>query len=68
MAKYPSNFQGKEFLQPGARGEVFQADLPGYRGNEDRINRTNNNLTVGRHDVPYVKYCLDMVMLMDTIK
>lgn len=59
MAKYPSNFQGKEFLQPGARGEVFQADLPGYRGNEDRINRTNNNLTVGRHDVPYVKYCLD---------
>ena len=29
MALYPHTFEGKETLQPGARGEYFQADLPG---------------------------------------
>ena len=41
MALYPNKFVGQDILQPGARGEKFKADIPGYRGNEDRINRTN---------------------------
>lgn len=59
MAIYPKNFGGKEKLQPGARGEIFQADLPGYRNQGDRINRTHNNLNVSAHDVPNIKWELD---------
>lgn len=59
MAIYPYGFQGKETLQPGARGETFQSDLPGFRGHEDRINRTNMNLSTSEHDVPNIKWELD---------
>ena len=59
MALQPNSFTGKERLQPGARGETFQANLPGYRDGEDRINRTNNKLNVNAHDVPNIKYMLD---------
>ena len=59
MALYPHTFEGKETLQPGARGEIFQADLPGYRGGEDRINRTNMKLTSSQHDVPNIKWEMD---------
>lgn len=59
MGLYPSTREGKYNLQPGARGETFQADMPGFRGNEDRINRTNMNFNVSMHDVPNIKYSLD---------
>lgn len=59
MAIHPSNFTGPERLQPGARGETFQQDLPGYRGQGDRINRTNNKLNTNAHDVPNIKYEFD---------
>ena len=59
MALNPSSYTTKQKLQPGARGEIFQADLPGYRGQGDRINRTNMKLAVSEHDVPNIKYELD---------
>lgn len=59
MALYPKDFQGKDRLQPGARGEIFQADLPGYRNQGDRINRTQMRLNVSAHDVPNIKYQFD---------
>ena len=59
MALQPGQLTGKDRMQPGARGEIFQADLPGYRNQGDRINRTNMKLNVGQHDVPNVKYQFD---------
>lgn len=59
MALQPNQYQGKERLQPGARGEIFQANLPGYRAGEDRINRTNTKINTNSHDVPNIKYMLD---------
>lgn len=59
MAIYPNDFTTQEKLQPGARGEVFQTSLPGYRDNADRVNRTNNNLNTSAHDVPNIKYLFD---------
>ena len=59
MAIYPKNFNGQDRLQPGARGEIFQSDIPGYRNQGDRINRTHNNLNVSAHDVPNIKWELD---------
>ena len=59
MALQPTRFVGKERLQPGARGEIFQANLPGYRDGADRINRTNTKINVNDHDVPNIKYLLD---------
>lgn len=59
MAIHPNSFMTKQSLQPGARGEIFQADLPGYRGQGDRINRTNMKLAVSEHDVPNIKWELD---------
>lgn len=59
MALHPKNFNGPERLQPGARGEIFQADMPGYREQGDRINRTNNKLSTNAHDVPNIKYEFD---------
>lgn len=59
MAIYPKNFTNQDVLSPGARGETFQASLPGYRDGADRINRTNSNLNTNAHDVPNIKYELD---------
>ena len=59
MAIHPNTFMSKQSLQPGARGEIFQQDMPGYRGQGDRINRTNMKLAVSEHDVPNIKYELD---------
>ena len=59
MALHPSKFTGQDRLQPGARGETFQANLPGYRQGGDRINRTNNKLSTSPHDVPNIKYQFD---------
>ena len=74
MANYPYSFTGEETLQPGARGEIFQSDIPGYRNQGDRVNRTNFTLGTCEHDVPNIKYeldfqfYLDLVMLMVIIK
>lgn len=59
MALHPNSFMSKQSLQPGARGEIFQQDLPGYRGQGDRVNRTNMKLAVSEHDVPNIKWELD---------
>ena len=59
MALQPSNTSMQDRLQPGARGEIFNANLPGYRDGADRINRTNNFMNVSEHDVPNVKYEFD---------
>lgn len=60
MALNPYSFSSKEVLQPGARGEVFKNNgIPGYRTNEDRINRTNNALLTADHDTLNIKYALD---------
>lgn len=58
-ANYPINRAGKFKLQPGARGEAFEADLPGYRGQGERRNRTNNHLGLSQHDAPNIKYDID---------
>lgn len=62
MALQPTDYTVNERLQPGARGEVFQADLPGYRNNEDRINRTQNKLNTSQHDVLNIKYGFDTTL------
>lgn len=59
MALAPTDYTANERLQPGARGEVFKADLPGYRDGADRVNRTNNFLNTSEHDVPNIKYLFD---------
>jgi hypothetical protein len=59
MALQPSKFNGQDRLQSGARGELFQVDLPGYRDQGDRVNRTQNKLATNEHDVPNVKYEFD---------
>lgn len=59
MALQPGSFNGQERLQPGARGETFQVNIPGYRDGADRINRTNNKLNTNAHDVPNIKYEFD---------
>ena len=59
MALQPTSVSSQEFLQPGARGEIFNPSLPGYRDGADRINRTNNFMNVSEHDVPNVKYEFD---------
>ena len=59
MALYPSDYTTQERLQPGARGEIFQANLPGYRDGADRMNRTNMSLNTSEHDVPNIKYLFD---------
>jgi hypothetical protein len=59
MALYPYTNKGKDILQPGARGEMFKSDLPGFRGGEDRINRSNMNLSTSEHDVPNIKWEFD---------
>lgn len=60
MALQPRDFTSQEMLQPGARGGVFvNNDFPGYRGEGERINRTNNQMDVSAHDVLNNKYGLD---------
>lgn len=60
MALHPNSFNGKEILQPGARGEIFTNNgIPGHRNNDPRINRTNTTLNMNHHDVPNIKYALD---------
>lgn len=59
MALHPSKFHGQDKLQPGARGEYFQANYPGFRDQDDRVNRTNNKLNTSQHDVPNIKYQFD---------
>ena len=60
MALQPRDFTSQEMLQPGARGGVFvNNDFPGYRGQGDRINRTNNQMDISAHDVLNNKYGLD---------
>lgn len=59
MALAPSDFTINERLQPGARGEIFQANLPGYRDGSDRMNRTNNYMNTSEHDVLNFKYLFD---------
>lgn len=59
MALYPTSFETKFKLQPGARGEQFTADLPGYRDGATRINRTNNTLNVTPHEALSQKYLFD---------
>ena len=60
MALQPhDSFYTKDILQPGGHGEQFVANLPGYRSDEVRINRTNNRLTMTDHDVPAIKYDFD---------
>lgn len=54
-----SDLTVNERLQPGARGEVFQANLPGYRDDADRMNRTNMKLNTSEHDVLSIKYEFD---------
>lgn len=59
MALAPTDYSTNERLQPGARGEIFNANLPGYRDGADRVNRTNNYLNTSEHDVPNIKYLFD---------
>jgi len=59
MALQPTDYTINERLQPGARGEIFQANLPGYRDGADRINRTQNFMNTSEHDVPNIKYMFD---------
>jgi len=60
MAIQPNDsFYTKDILQPGAHGEQFVANLPGYRSDEVRVNRTNNRLNMTDHDVPAIKYDFD---------
>lgn len=60
MALHPYSYNGKETLQPGARGEMFiNNGIPGHRNNDPRINRTNTTLNLNHHDVPNIKYALD---------
>lgn len=59
MALYPTTFETQFRLQPGARGEQFVADLPGYRDGAIRINRTQNRLNVSSHEALSQKYHFD---------
>ena len=60
MALYPYSFKSKDVLQPGARGGMFiNNGIPGYRNEEERINRTNNHLEMNDHDVLNIKFGVD---------
>ena len=59
MALQPNDYTAPERLQPGARGELFEVDIPGYRNSGPRVNRTQNNLKMSQHDVLNIKYMFD---------
>ncbi len=59
MALAPRDYTSNEHLQPGARGQIFNPNLPGYRDGADRINRSQNFMNTSQHDVPNIKYLFD---------
>lgn len=60
MALQPHDFSSREFLQPGARGEYFKNNgVPGFRTDDNRVNRTQNALLASEHSVLNSKYALD---------
>ena len=60
MALFPYDIKSQDVLQPGARGGMFvNSGIPGYRSEEERINRTNNHLEMNDHDVLNIKYGVD---------
>lgn len=59
MALQPGQYINQFKLQPGARGEKFKSNLPGYRNDEQRINRSNIRLNHNEHDTPNIKYMFD---------
>lgn len=59
MALFPTTTETKFKLQPGANGEKFVADLPGYHDGAIRINRSNNRLNVTPHEALSQKYMFD---------
>ena len=59
MALQPKDLSVQERMQPGAYGEKFKVDMPGYRNSVARVNRTNNKLDTGDHDVLNQKYEMD---------
>lgn len=60
MALQPHSISSREVLQPGARGEMFKNNgIPGFRTDDNRINRTNNALLVSDHDTLNIKYVVD---------
>lgn len=59
MALFPKDFNTQDRVSAGGHGEQFVVNMPGYRTDEARVNRTNNNLSVSQHDVPNIKYDFD---------
>jgi hypothetical protein len=59
MALQSNDLTVNERLQPGARGEQFQVDMPGHRNEGDRLNRTNTKMDSSEHDVLNTKYEFD---------
>ena len=61
MALYPNGrFTTKETLMPGSRGEYIHLNIPGHRNNDKYLMKPNVQLSTNKHDVPNVKYDLDM--------
>lgn len=59
MSNMPKNMTTQWGLQPGGRGELFESDLPGFRNQGPRVNRTQMRLNTSEHDVLNTKYDLD---------
>ena len=59
MAHYPEYNETQLKGMPGMHGEKFTANIPGYRAGEERINRTNNRLSIGPHEALNQKYLMD---------
>lgn len=59
MALNPYTYRGRDIPQPGADGSLFKANLPGYRSDEDRMNRAEMNININDHDVLNIKYGMD---------
>ena len=59
MALQPRDLNVQERMQPGSDGSKFKVDMPGYRNDVSRINRTNTKLDTGDHDVLNTKYEFD---------
>ncbi len=59
MALFPNKMMTQFRLQPGANGEVFVANQPGYRDGALRINRSNNRFNLAVHEALSQKYIMD---------
>lgn len=59
MALYPYRNRSQFKLQPGARGESFNTNFPGYNFEDDRVNRTGMRLAMNEHDTPNIKWMID---------